>query len=324
MLITAPHHKHRRTSALLLEVVVALALMVASLAMLGAQLHSGILTMKTAEEMNRGVALVDRLLALMELDLDLQTRLFEDQEREGDFGEQYPGYFWELDLEPLEQTEVQDEEAIDEENPDGLPLLFRIDIKILYDQPTLDDPEGNVEDARTLYTVHMIRATPPAIDLSTDYGIPTDQIEQLQAVLPDFDPENFNPQTIITQLSQMVQEDPASLVALAPMIQSLLQQFAPSSGDDAGLQALQQLLGQSGAAGAAGGDLEEALGQLRELQDSLSGGGSASGGSSNGGRASGGSNTGDASPGSSNTAGDADPLQRLMELRDSLQQGESR
>ncbi|MCG8402702.1 MAG: hypothetical protein MJA84_14100, partial [Firmicutes bacterium] len=220
VIVLTRQQKYRRTSALLLEVVVALAIMIASLAMLGAQLRTGILTMQTAEEMNRGVALVDRLLALMELDLELQTRLFEDQERDGDFGEQYPGYFWVLELEPLELTELEDEEIIAEENAEGLPLLYRVDIQILYDPPTEDDPEGTLEDARSLYTVHMIRATPPAIDLSSDFGVPTDQIDQLQQVLPDFDPQMFNPQAVITQLSEMVEEDPASLIALAPMIQT--------------------------------------------------------------------------------------------------------
>lgn len=323
--------RFHRQAALLLEVVVALALMIGSLAMLGAQLRSGILTMQTAEEMNRGVALVDRLLALMELDLELQQRLFEDQERDGDFGEQYPGYFWILELEPLEQTELSDEPEIDEDSED-LPLLYRVDIKILYDRPGEEDPEGTLEDARELYTVHMIRATPPSINMTEDLGIPSDQLEQLQQVLPDFDPEFFNPQALITQLSTMVEEDPASLMALAPMIQQLMQQFAPGAagGNDQGLQALLGLVGGGlggGGAQAGGGDLQAGLDQLRSLQGQL--GGAAGGGNNRAGGGAGrpgNSSTPRAAPerpGSNNMSGgqEQDALQQLMELRDSLQRG---
>jgi hypothetical protein len=316
-----------RRAALLLEVVVALALMIASLAVLGAQLRSGILTMRSAEELNRGVALVDRLMALMELDLELQARLFEDQQREGDFGEQFPGYFWEMELEPLEVTELEDEEVLDVDE-DELPALFRMDITILYDPPDEDDPLGSIDAARDLYTVHMIRATPPQIDLTEDFGIAADQVEQLQQILPDFDPQQFNPQALITQLSLMVEEDPASLLALAPMIQQLMQQFAPEggAGNQQGLAALQSLFGQSGGGTGAGqnGNLEAGLDQLRSLQDQLGGSGGAGGGGNRRGRTSPGESI-ESTPRSESSLGEpAYTIEDLMEMRESMQQGQRR
>lgn len=323
---TIHQRRFQETAALLLEVVVALALMIASLAILGAQLRSGILTMRTAEEMNRGVALVDRLMALMELDLELQARLFEDQEREGDFGDQYPGYFWELELEPLEITELEDEEILDADE-DELPALFRMDITILYDPPDEDDPLGSFEEARDLYTVHMIRATPPQIDLTEDFGIAAEQVEQLQQILPDFDPQQFNPQALITQLSLMVEEDPASLLALAPMIQQLMQQFAPEggTGNQEGLAALQSLLGQnSGTGGGQNGDLEAGLEQLRSLQGQLGG----SGGSAAGGNRRNSVNPvqqGESPSRRESSSGEPSfTIEDLMEMRESLQQGQGR
>jgi hypothetical protein len=290
-----PAHIGCRRGALLLEVVVALVIMVATLAVLGAQLRSGLLMMYSAEEQNRGIALVDRLLALMELDLDLQQRLFEDAQREGDFGEQYPGYFWRLSLAPLEQTEFDEDAPVEQTLDADFTGLFRLDIEILFDRPDFEDELGSIDEARSLYTAHLIRAAPPRIDMTEDFGIPGDQLEQLQAVLPDFDPEQFNPQVLITQLSEMIENDPTAIMALLPMIEQLMAQFGgslPEGQGNPGLDALRDLLGQSGGdlggalggMGGAGGELEAGLEQLRELEQQLGGGAGGAAGPGGGGR----------------------------------------
>ena len=92
----------RRKAALLLEVVVAFGIVTAALGMLGAQLSGGLQMVQYAEQQTRASELADRILALLELDQTLQQQIFVDNKTDGDFGTEYPGWFWRILVEPTE------------------------------------------------------------------------------------------------------------------------------------------------------------------------------------------------------------------------------
>jgi len=105
-------------AALLLEVVVALAVLVAAIGLLGAQLVGGMNMTFYSEEQLRASLLADRVLALVEMDPDMQRRLAEEDDFEDLFGKEYPGYYWHIHTEPLER-----------DKPDELKVVT---IQVLY------------------------------------------------------------------------------------------------------------------------------------------------------------------------------------------------
>lgn len=136
--------KSFRRAALLLEVVVALAIMVAAMGVLGAQLVGGLAMTSDSDQRTRAAALADRLLALVELDSEMQELILIEEQTDGDFGDAYPGWFWEITFEP---TEVE-----------GLGLV-RVDV--LYQE----NPEqrDSVEGATLIRRVVLLKAAPGAL-----------------------------------------------------------------------------------------------------------------------------------------------------------------
>ena len=84
----------RGRAVMLLEIVVAMAVMVTAMGFLGAQLVSGIKMTMYTEEQTRASQLADRMLALLELDPNTVTQFVAERQADGDFGEQYPEWFW--------------------------------------------------------------------------------------------------------------------------------------------------------------------------------------------------------------------------------------
>lgn len=230
-------------AALLLEVVVALAIMVAALGMLGTQLVSGLEMTSEADRQTRGAELVDRLLALIEFDPEMESRLLEEEQADGDFGDQYPGWFWEISFQPVEQV----------------PGLGQVRATVLYqeDPDRQDSPEG----ARIIRQVVLLRAARGEIDLVEDFGMDEEAVAELADMLPmEFDPTAVDPQILVT----LATEDPEMLMQMLPALVPLLQQYFGS-----GLEGpAAQLLGPGGAAalGDLGGEAGEKLqGMLGEL-----------------------------------------------------------
>ncbi len=187
-------------AVLLLEVVVALAVMVSAMGLLGAQLVGGIKMTMYAEEQTRATQLADRMLAVLELDPNTLQRFFEDREIDGDFDEQYVGWFWRATVEELP----------DDEN------LGRVTIEILHQRGY--DSREDIEDAQVVRTLHMLKANPGRIDLAEDFGIPEEHLETLREVMPDLDPAALDPLALVSL-------DPETLLELLPVILPLLQQF---------------------------------------------------------------------------------------------------
>ena len=74
----------RQRAALLLEVVIALTILVAAMGMLGAQLSGGLKITENARQQTRAAQLADRIMALIELDMQIAELLI-------DLNNSYPG-----------------------------------------------------------------------------------------------------------------------------------------------------------------------------------------------------------------------------------------
>jgi hypothetical protein len=137
-------HPPRRHAVLLLEVVVALAVMVTAMGFLGAQLVGGIRMTMYAEEQTRAAQLADRMLALLELDPNTVARFVAERQADGDFGKQYPEWFWRAYAEELKETENLEEQR----------RISRITVEILH-QPGAGR-DADIEEAQVVRRLHLL------------------------------------------------------------------------------------------------------------------------------------------------------------------------
>jgi hypothetical protein len=192
-------------AALLLEVVIALVIMVSALGVLGAQLTGGLRMTAEADDWTRAAALVDRMLALVELDPDLQELILQEQVLDGEFGDRFPGWFWEIEFQPIEQV----------------PGLGQIRLTILYQEDI--ENQDNAKGARIIRQVALLKGERAKIDLVEDFGMDEMQVEQLLAAMPTvgFDPSAMDPQVLIMLATQ----DPEMLLQMLPALAPLLQRY---------------------------------------------------------------------------------------------------
>jgi hypothetical protein len=216
---------------LLLEVVVALTIMTAAMGILGAQLVNGLQMEAYADVQTRTAELADRTMALLELDLRYAEQLATDAKLDGDFGEQYPGYFWHVHIDPLETPGV------------GL-----ITMQILYQT----DPEKreSAEGATVVRELHFLKAAPQKIDLAADFGFSEEQIMTVTTNVPL--PGIANGQLDVPALIQQLTADPATMMQMLP---ALIQAFAGMMG------------GAGGGANGGGGVSIDAIRQM--MQDNM-------------------------------------------------------
>ncbi|MBK8914600.1 MAG: hypothetical protein IPM64_08355 [Phycisphaerales bacterium] len=226
--------RSRRRAALLLEVVVALTIVVAALGLLGGQIAGGLKLVQDAEVQTRAGEMGDRLLALLELDQELQKRIFVDNDMDGEFGEEYPGWFWQIQLEPA-ATE-------------GLGIVT---LSVLFDEKRGED----IGEGRVVRRLHMLKADPGRINFESDFGVPLEQIQTVTqgALIPGFDPTAFDPQALLSL-------PPEQLLGLIMQLMPLLQQLPGGAG----------ILSQFGAGGEGGPASPE---QFREMLQGVAAGG---------------------------------------------------
>lgn len=198
----------RRKAALLLEVVVAFAIVTAALGLLGGQLSGGLRMVGYAELQTRAGELADRILALLELDQTLQQQIFVDNKTDGDFGTAYPGWFWRILVQPT-QTE-------------GLGMVT---VQVLFDE----DRGSDVARGKVMRELHLLKADPGRINLETDFGFTQDQVSQLteQIQIPGFDPNQLDPQALVSM-------PPEQLLLMLGQLLPLLQQLAANAGINPG------------------------------------------------------------------------------------------
>jgi hypothetical protein len=198
-----------RPGVLLLEVVVALTIMVAAMGILGAQLVSGIRMTQEAEELTRAAQLADRMLALLELDPNTVARFVSERQADGDFGEQYREWFWRAYAEELKETENLEEQQ----------RLSRVTIEILHQRGA--GRGGDLEDARVVRRLHLLKAAPAMIDLEEDFGVPADKVATITELISSIAPDAINENGEIDIRILMQYTGAEDLFALMPMLAGL-------------------------------------------------------------------------------------------------------
>ncbi len=225
----------RGRAALLLEVVLAMAIMVGALGIFGAQLVSGLRATEAADLRTRAGALLERVLGLVEYDPELQDRLLTEERFENEFGDDLPGWFYEIEFKPIEEVAG----------------LGQIRISVLYQS---EDDARTGAGGRLLSQAVLLKAARPKINLVEDFGLPADKLDEITALLPEgLDPTDFDPQRLIA----LVNADPQLIISLLPALVPLLQQYFGQGGSLPGEFQLPSGFGPQEQA-----ELEEAVGGL--------------------------------------------------------------
>lgn len=160
----------RRQGIILLEVLIALALLVAGLAVVGAQMQSGLQAAYESDMATRAVLLADTKMAELRAGVLEPERV--DDILKGDFGITYPGYTWVM--------------RFDETESDG---LMSVELQIRYDQAMKDrriaSPREQIqvdeEEGSVIWEVYALYPQPADVNMERDYGIPTDELTMLAA-----------------------------------------------------------------------------------------------------------------------------------------------
>ncbi|MEW6198653.1 MAG: hypothetical protein AB1601_08340 [Planctomycetota bacterium] len=206
--------KRCRRSAVLLEVVIALTVLVAAMGLLGAQLAGGLEMTAFSEEQLRAALLAEHLVALVRLDPRLAALMKENETLEYACTDEtplgyalapLPGTFWRIVHEPVNR---EDQET-----------LRRVVIEILRqpDQDRLDSSEG----AEVVRQLVMLKAAPPKVDLVEQGGMTEAAAEILRGLvpIPGFDPRAVDFQQLMTML------DEDTLAQLMPYMDTVLGQL---------------------------------------------------------------------------------------------------
>lgn len=167
---TFNHRDSRVRGTMLLEVVVALALLILGLGVIGVQFKYGNLTAHKNKDLTTAMMLAESKRAeLMASTIELE------EEQEDDFGEPFPDFSWRLMVEPAEIEGLERYQLeIYQGDPDRLPRL---------------------EDCQLVHTSYWLRAARENVNLARDFGLTEEQIAQLGDVMPieDFDPSDVDP-----------------------------------------------------------------------------------------------------------------------------------
>lgn len=257
----------------LLEVVLAVALLLIGLTVIGGQVSQSLDSSHRSEDLARIMMLTESKLA--ELDTGLVDFTQEaDNIVEGDFTTRFPDYGWRM---RFEETAFEG--------------LFMVELDILFNPRERLEQDFDVDNARVVQSVYTLKAIPPVIDLQADFGLEDDAIELLSEQMPleDFDPSQFNPAIFQTlEFEDLVTVLPALMQAFGISLEELRRMVPPEMrellelGESAGLEGLEEAVDSSGLAPAGGGG---ANGSGADGRGSRSGGrlGSDRGGGNSGG-----------------------------------------
>jgi len=226
----------RRSAAVLLEVVLALALLMIAMGVIGFTFRNGEYFIERSERLTRAMLMTEKLI----VEMDSGLLAMDEREIAGTFmtdgvSETMPGLSFEVVTEP---------------SPSIVGLL-NIDINVY-----MGNPED--EDSRQLVLqTHVVRPLPQGLDFERDFGLDQEQIEQLTEAIPGgaalFDPNNFDPRSLASlPIDQLVELLPTLLQAFGGQLgQGQIDQLlnAVESGDLSGLQNGGNIPGLNGAGG---------------------------------------------------------------------------
>lgn len=212
-----------RRGAALFEVVVALSILLVSMAVIGIIFSNGNYYIEQAEQLARADIMTERLIGQIETGITAVN----PGETIGDFGEEgMPGMTFRVLV-----------------NPDqNVPDLLRVDIDVFMGNPADD------ENARLVSSTHLLRAAPKGIDFARDFGFEEEQLAKMTEAIPGgeavLDVTNFDPRSLASlDLDMLVQMLPTLMQSLGGNLaggdlSALLQ--AAQRGDTSMLQQLTQ------------------------------------------------------------------------------------
>jgi hypothetical protein len=141
----------------LLEVLVALAILILGMAAVGMQVNVGLKVATDTQVATRAVQLADTKWS--ELDAGVQE-WNPNEEMEGDFGIHYPGWAWRMYIEPTDTPDL---------NMATLEILYKPGVKFREELATY-------EDMIVVHTSYSLRATPAKVNLA-DFGVDLSELE---------------------------------------------------------------------------------------------------------------------------------------------------
>lgn|GEM_PF-659352 len=233
----------------LLEVIVALAILVLGMAAVGLQVSVSMNVARNAEVATRAVMLAESKLA--ELDAGV-SELTPNSELEGDFGRQYPGWAWRAYVEPTET-----------------PDLNMVTLEVLYKPGVVDYEEmPNFNDMTVVHTSYTLRVTPAVVDLARDFGFTQEALQEAaeQVPVPGFDPQNIDPRILASLDAETLAEVLPVLMQILGSNGALLSSLPQTTRDQ-----LRQEMSRSQGRGGRGPDAGEGMPALPEGMEGLPG-----------------------------------------------------
>ncbi len=189
-----------RRGVVLLEVIVALAILILGMAAVGMQMNIGLRIAGDSQTATRAVMLAETTMARLDAG-DIQ--FVPNDEIEEDFKE-YPGWAYRLYIDPTDT-----------------PDFNMVTLQILYKPGVAFEETPDFESMDVVHTSYTLRATPARLDLQRDAGLTQEQLQQAtdEVQLPGFDPTNIDPTILASLDAQMLQE-------LLPQLMKLLGPYA--------------------------------------------------------------------------------------------------
>lgn len=213
----------------LMEVLVALAILILGLTVIGSQVRTSWRASRLMERKYKAVLLAESMLATLDTGLPVPLEL--DNEVEGDWqewdelfvdpgeesrhlplGDLFPEYAWRLTVEPS-----------------GVEELTFVALEILFDPSRRNtEEEYDFDEAEVLQTLYLLRATPSRLDLTRDFGMDVEQAEELAEELAGvgefgLDPYDLDPGLFRDlEFEELIEVLPPLLQALGLDLDSIL------------------------------------------------------------------------------------------------------
>ena len=206
----------RARGYVLLETVIATALLILGLAVVGAQVQDAYTSIKKMELRTRALMQVESFLSEMAMGLIEIDALDEMQEEE--FELPYLDWGWRM---TIDDTEVD--------------TLYLVKLEMLY-QPREDEHETfEYDEAEVVDTFYLFQTAPQKVNLAEAFGVPEDKMEELSEKLgatgiEGLDPEDFDPSVFATgfeDFDQFIEAMPVLLDAFGVDISSLAASLPP-------------------------------------------------------------------------------------------------
>jgi len=193
-----------RNAYIMLETVIAVALLIVGLTVIGAQIQDADSSIHKTRQKMRAVFLAEQQLAYMDMGLVKLDSV--DEIQDGDFGPRFPDWGWRLVTQPT-----------------SLDGMFRLELEVLYlhrDKPYQKDSFEH-DQADSVYRAYAFRVNPTPLDLAADFGMTETELTDFQQKVtdngvPGFENGAFDPSLLATMDSEDLMKALSMLPKLFP------------------------------------------------------------------------------------------------------------